>query len=34
MEWRDIIDNDQYWRALSDAQTQTNTVGNSSAQEG
>lgn len=29
MEWRDIIDNDQYWRALSDAQTQTNTVGNS-----
>ncbi len=31
MKWRDMIDNDPHWRALSDAQTQTNTVDNSSA---
>ena len=31
MEWRDIIDNDPHWRALSDAQTQTNTASNNNA---
>lgn len=33
MKWRDMIGNDQNWRALSGALAQTNTVGNSSAQD-
>lgn len=34
MKWRNMIGNDQHWIALSGAWAQTNTVDNSSAQEG